>query len=278
MRQVVEASMIIYKATNTVNGKLYIGQTSRTLAVRIRDHLRGRVNHGILGNAIRKYGLDRFTFEVIDKADTKPELDAKETMWITHYDCKTPKGYNLTNGGEGNVGYRMPESVRAKISAKARGRRWTEEAKRKVSQTLRSIEHSPEVREGWAKTMIARNKSEKARRKSSAHMTEWHRTTGGPKGSHHTEETLAKMTEVKRQFWNSEAGAKERERRRTLRGTYHMSDATRKHLSEARKLHFTKIGRPPVSITCITCGKIFTVINSRSTAKYCSLKCWYGRK
>lgn len=121
--------MIIYKATNTVNGKVYIGQTKRPLAIRIRDHRHNRHGHGILHSAIRKYGIDAFTFDVIDTAGSKPELDLKEIKWIAHYDCKAPNGYNLSDGGKGNPGYRLSEEARAKIRARAIGRVWSKESK-----------------------------------------------------------------------------------------------------------------------------------------------------
>ena len=65
----------IYKVTNTVNGKLYIGQTSRTIEVRWREHIQdafGRNNKGFfaLHRAIKKYGKDAFKIEQIEECDS----------------------------------------------------------------------------------------------------------------------------------------------------------------------------------------------------------------
>lgn len=91
--------MIIYKITNKINGKVYIGQTVRPLNVRIKQHLvRGE---SLVSKAIKKYGIDKFIIEQIDRAKSKPELDRKERYWIGVYDCVAPNGYNLTSGGEG---------------------------------------------------------------------------------------------------------------------------------------------------------------------------------
>ena len=95
---------IIYKATNKINGKVYIGQTCRTLKVRRAEHLTdGKClkYNTYFYKAINKYGGDSFVFEEIDKADTKEELNEKEIYWISFYDT-FKNGYNSTVGGDGN--------------------------------------------------------------------------------------------------------------------------------------------------------------------------------
>lgn len=96
--------MIIYKATNTINGKIYIGQTIQKLQDRIDGHVRDskRSNRRLtyFANAIRKYGILAFNFIVIDTANSIEELNLKEQFWIDFYNS-TDKliGYNLDSGG-----------------------------------------------------------------------------------------------------------------------------------------------------------------------------------
>lgn len=103
-------SMIIYKITNKLNGKVYIGQTIRTLTERWYGHCNAPTDMAI-HNAIKKYGKENFTIEQIDEANDRDELDRKEIYWIKVYDCISPKGYNITKGG---VHYEVTEATRNK--------------------------------------------------------------------------------------------------------------------------------------------------------------------
>lgn len=94
--------MIIYKITNKVDGKVYIGKTKRTLKTRWSQHCRdANSNIGCfkLQKAIKKYGAENFTIEQIDCAATKDEADAKEVYWIRFYNA-TEIGYNTSPGGK----------------------------------------------------------------------------------------------------------------------------------------------------------------------------------
>jgi len=96
--------MIVYKATNKVNGKVYIGITSATLEKRIKQHeerSRTQKHNYKFYNAIRKYGIDSFNFEAIDMARDQTELQSKEIYWIKYFNS-FKNGYNSTFGGEGS--------------------------------------------------------------------------------------------------------------------------------------------------------------------------------
>lgn len=100
----------IYKITNLINNKVYIGQTI-DYERRINEHIRHYPNsnyhdfNSLLYRAIRKYGINNFSFEMIEECDTN-ELDDKEIKWIKKYNayCNWPNsnGYNMTIGGQGN--------------------------------------------------------------------------------------------------------------------------------------------------------------------------------
>lgn len=94
----------IYKITNTKNGKIYIGQTIRTLAERFTCHCKpcsaSRKNGMPIAKAIQKYGKDCFIIEKIDTAETKEELNKKEIAYISSFESyKKNIGYNISSGG-----------------------------------------------------------------------------------------------------------------------------------------------------------------------------------
>jgi len=94
--------MVIYKATNKMNGKEYIGQTIRDLSVRITEHKYSafnRTNNLPFGNAMAKYGFENFVFEEIDSASSIEELNKKEELYISKFNTLFPNGYNLDLGG-----------------------------------------------------------------------------------------------------------------------------------------------------------------------------------
>ena len=64
--------MIIYRITNNLNGMIYIGQTRKTVAERVKQHI---YQQSKIGKAMTKYGTENFSIDVIDHADTQEELD-----------------------------------------------------------------------------------------------------------------------------------------------------------------------------------------------------------
>ena len=100
--------IIIYKITNLINGKVYIGQTIRPMEERFERHLRDAKNNLLPDNkfhrAIRKYGEENFQIEKIDEASTKKELNEKEIYWIKYFNS-VEKGYNASPGGDGGNTY-----------------------------------------------------------------------------------------------------------------------------------------------------------------------------
>ncbi len=87
--------MIIYKVTNLLNGKIYIGQS-------IKDDSNYFGSGVLIKNAIEKHGKDNFIKEIIDTANSVDELNEKEIYWISEYNSTDKKiGYNLCSGGKG---------------------------------------------------------------------------------------------------------------------------------------------------------------------------------
>lgn len=134
---------IVYKITNKINGKGYVGITTKTLAERFSAHCGRAISEkSAVQKAIRKYGRKNFSIEAIDSANTKEELIEKEISWIEKLNTFKGYGYNLTLGGEGVS--QMSELVKAKISKtktgkkvpKLQGKEVTKSARVKISRTL----------------------------------------------------------------------------------------------------------------------------------------------
>ena len=143
--------MIIYKITNTVNGKVYIGQTTRSLNKRKAEHL-AHAQNGVkthLYSAIRKYGEHNFIFEEICKANDKQTLNELEIYYINKYNS-IECGYNMVDGGNNNVMFipevknrhaeklRSPETRKNISEGMKRYRKthpFTEEHRRKLSES-----------------------------------------------------------------------------------------------------------------------------------------------
>lgn len=94
----------IYKITNIVNNKVYIGQTTKTVEARWKQHKHSSVSKKYaLYYAMRKYGIDNFKIETLEQCDNK-DLDEKEIEWIAFYNSYR-EGYNMTLGGSGASNY-----------------------------------------------------------------------------------------------------------------------------------------------------------------------------
>ena len=106
--------ILIYLITNMVNGKQYVGQTSRTLEQRWREHCSANSQCTYLHNAVVKYGKENFKVEQIDVAVEQEEADYKESQYIACYHTLAPDGYNLETGG--NRGKKPSEVTCYKIS------------------------------------------------------------------------------------------------------------------------------------------------------------------
>lgn len=157
---------LIYKITNKQNGKVYIGQTKFTLQDRLCNSWCGhfiKADNGYdnaLCNALRKYGKDNFTYEVIEERNdfTSNEelinwLDSRETHWISYYQSTNPNiGYNRTTGG--HIRNHPTKETKLKISegtkrgmSSLRVRKKLSEAKRGISPSNKGVPMSDETRQ-----------------------------------------------------------------------------------------------------------------------------------
>jgi group I intron endonuclease len=132
---------IIYKLINSVNNKIYIGQTWQTLSRRWRAGI-GYKNCIKINAAINKYGKDSFQYEVLTFCGTQDTADYWEDYFIVKYKSATREnGYNLREGGSAG---KLSEETKRKLSAAKMGQWHTLETKNKISDTMKGIIFSDE--------------------------------------------------------------------------------------------------------------------------------------
>ena len=155
---------IVYLLTNLENGKHYVGKTKGTLDKRWYKHVQ-EAKKGCpfaLHCAIRKYGSNSFRREVLVEYATEEEALRAESLWIEKFQAFGPKGYNLSEGGRGNPGFKRSPETREKDrkNALARPPRVHSEdtkAKMRAAQQARR-ERDPvtdEFRETMRRTRVA---------------------------------------------------------------------------------------------------------------------------
>ena len=191
----------IYRVTNRVNGKVYIGQTVQTLKARKGDHIARskRCPLYCFHNALKKYGADSFLWEIICFCLSRDDADAKESKFIKVFNSKVPAGYNMTDGGEGTLGCHPSEETKAKSSKAQKmyiqrtgkinflGMKHTVESRAKISAAQTGKKrgpHSVEHRENIRKALQGRKLTEEQKAKISKGLT----------GLRHSKESCDKMS------------------------------------------------------------------------------------
>lgn len=164
--------MIVYLITNRVNGKGYVGITTRTLEERMHEHRvasHDATNGMLIAIAIKKYGWDAFEVSVIEECETEEELLIAEVRHIsalrTYVHDLNSHGYNLTRGGEGVRGMKHSVETRAHFSEMRRGENnvnWgglSDEHKRHISEGRKGKGTGPRPKSrGWHHTSEAKAK------------------------------------------------------------------------------------------------------------------------
>lgn len=147
--------MIIYKTTNLIDGKIYIGYDTRD-------------NHNYYGSGVRfcralkKYGKENFKKVAIDHSSDFNELCLKEKFWINFYNARNRDvGYNTSEGGLGNKGWIPSEETRRKIGIKSASRKHSEETKLKIAEKVRN---NKERAEKISKALSGKKKTEAHKR------------------------------------------------------------------------------------------------------------------
>jgi len=157
---------IIYKATNKINGKMYIGQTVKSLNRRISRHIGNALNNRdtyYFHKAIRKYGIDNFKWEIVKECDSLEELNKAEIKMIKKYNTFN-NGYNLNLGGGSNNGFRHTEETKKKISESLIGEKHPLYGKHRSEETKKKI---GDANRGEKCYNYGKHRSEETKRKMS---------------------------------------------------------------------------------------------------------------
>jgi group I intron endonuclease len=169
--------MIIYKTTNKINGKIYVGKDSRNRPTYLGSGI-------ILRRAIAKHGKENFIKEIIDRCQTLDELANKEMFWIKQLKSNDPEtGYNLTNGGDGGDTYSYldineKERRRKILTAAAKKFNNSEEGRKLLSDNSKRIWKNEDHRELIRNKMLGREILWK--NKISESIKKWHKTNPIP--------------------------------------------------------------------------------------------------
>jgi group I intron endonuclease len=204
----------IYKTTNLINGKTYIGQHKS------KDWDSNYIGSGIyLKKAIKKYGIKIFTCFPLAWAWNKEELNQLEIDYIAHYKPE----YNIAKGGEGggmsdkkysietkqkisesHKGMKHSDETKQKISEFHKGKKrrpFTEETKKKMSESFKKRILSSETKEKLRQINLGKKFSEETKRKMSE-KRKGH--FGWNKGKKFSEETRQKMSDSQKKRWQKQ--------------------------------------------------------------------------
>jgi len=183
----------IYRITNSINDKIYVGQTCASLSIRFKDH-KNPVQKGCakLHRALNKYGRENFRIEAITEAYTQLEADVLEVHFIAKFNT-VRNGYNLRSGGSHG---KHSESTKIKMSLAASGKLKSEKHCLKISEAKKGLRASVETRAKMSlaklgnKIRVGCQDSEETKKRKSMAMT-------GNKhleGHRHSEESKARIS------------------------------------------------------------------------------------
>jgi group I intron endonuclease len=137
----MDGTGVIYRHTYIWDGRSYIGQSIHGEEVRTKGHLRSK-DSTYFHRAIRKYGWDNFTTEILHENIDPVYLDDWEMYYIALYETLGTKGFNMTAGGRGIRGYRHTETHKNQLSVRMAGannpffgRKHSEETLQRITAT-----------------------------------------------------------------------------------------------------------------------------------------------
>jgi predicted GIY-YIG superfamily endonuclease len=119
----------LYKISNLVNDKVYVGQTSRDLKQRFAEHKKLHSDCKHLNRAMKKYGIDSFNIELITVCHTQSVADTLEIYFIDIMKS-VQNGYNIRGGGSRG---KLSAETKRKISIARQGIIFSDETKKKLS-------------------------------------------------------------------------------------------------------------------------------------------------
>lgn len=192
----------LYRITNTINGKIYIGQTVQP-EKRWNQHKTSAASDNpkmIVSHAIKKYGNDAFEFEIIAGCRNWDDANEVETLLVSQYNSLVPNGYNVALGGfnapkseawiqamkdwhaslspekRAEISKKQSEATQQQIAEKghpAQGLKWTDEQRANASIVQKAVENrfSPEALQLMSDVHKGKKATPEARKKQSVSAT-----------------------------------------------------------------------------------------------------------
>lgn len=207
----------LYKITNLVNGKMYIGK-----------HVTSDLEDGYMGSgkvmkrALAKYGEENFRKEWIMFCEDQDELDYMERVFVDETWISRSDTYNLKIGGEGGWDYINKHNLVNRSGMK--GKHLAKETKQKISEAIKGKNmgkspwnkgktnvYSQETLQKWSTSHGNRKHTVETKAKISAKVSGKNNPMYGKSawtGKHHSEETKRKMSESRKQYWQSKRNSK----------------------------------------------------------------------
>ena len=248
----------IYLTTNTVNGKKYIGQ-----------HATEDLNDGYIGSgafikqAIKKYGKENFKKEILEFAEDRETLNKLEIEYIKKYNAAKDRSfYNLTEGGEGVLGYTWSDERKEEASKRAK-----EDyiAGRRVAKGMPGELNPMFGRRGPLNPKFGTKASDETRKKLSQVVKEQYENGRVPPmlGKHWSDEVKKKISESHRGKWTGKDNPNYEN---------HWSQEQRDKMSKYRKENGTcaggKNGRAK-AVECIETGIVYECATYASKEYHC---------
>lgn len=165
----------IYRITNIINGKIYIGQTIQP-NIRWSNHksVTKRKPTQCIHHAMKKYGVENFIFEVILTCKTQTDANEVEDVVITQYDSRNNDlGYNIARGGSSNsgpahhcYGKKLTQEHKNKIGISQLGKIMSNESKEKIRKSLTGVKRSAECCRNISLGLVGKPSGKKGKKSS----------------------------------------------------------------------------------------------------------------
>lgn len=188
----------IYKTTNLINGKIYVGQHSTNNLndgyighnIKSKGCFGDKNSNSLFVKAVRKYGYKNFKREIIEFCENREQLNELEIFWIKELDARNTKiGYNIAEGGKikGLKGVPKSEEHKRKIGLANKGR----------IPSIECIQKAIKINTGKIRS-IETEKKRLESRKGYKHTKETiEKIIKGRRGSHHSEKSKQKQSKAK---------------------------------------------------------------------------------
>jgi group I intron endonuclease len=246
-------SVFLSLVRNTANGKGYVGITTQPLHFRWQRHYSNAKTGGAqaLARAIRKYGKEVFTIELLGEAKAWEELVAMERAAIQTYNTFAPTGhgYNLTLGGEGALGRIASVETRQRISVGKMGQLASPTTREAVGNRHRGIPKPAEQRQKISEAQLGSKHHAYGKPLSVEHKQKLSEAHTGRMFSNAQREAISASLMGKPKSESAKQKLREQALERYAQGLHpwiglHHTEETKEKLSERSRAHIAEHGNP----------------------------------